>query len=52
MFDSFLKYQSLVQAQFKRLQSTYGFRIVDGNQGTDEITEELRAEIQQVMRGR
>jgi thymidylate kinase len=30
MFDSFLKYQGLVQEQFRRLQSTYGFTIVDG----------------------
>src|SRR6185436_10883573 len=29
MFDSFLKYQALVEKQFKRIQSTYGFTIVD-----------------------
>ena len=52
MFDSFLKYQALVQAQFKRLQSTYRFRIVDGNQSAEDINAELREEIEQVMRGR
>jgi len=31
MFDSFLQYQSEVQKVFMRLQSTYGFTVVDGN---------------------
>lgn len=50
MFDSFLRYQTLLQAQFKRLQATYGFRIVDGNQPPDGIHAELIEEIEQVMR--
>jgi dTMP kinase len=50
MFDSFLKYQALVQAQFKRLQSTYGFRIVDANQSPEGIEAELKEEIEEVMR--
>src|SRR5262245_3756389 len=31
VFDSFLKYQALMAQQFKRLQSTYGFHIIDGH---------------------
>jgi dTMP kinase len=49
MFDSFLQYQSQVQQQFKRLQSTYGFTIVEGNRSIDEITAELRKKIESVM---
>jgi dTMP kinase len=52
LFDSFMKYQSLMMQQFQRLQSTYGFRIVDANQSVDGIHDELRTEIEAVMRGR
>src|ERR1700720_3488452 len=31
MFDSFLKYQALMAGEFKRLQATYGFSIIDGD---------------------
>jgi dTMP kinase len=49
MFDSFLKYQSLMIEQFQRLQKTYGFRIIDGNQSVDGIYAELRNDIEEVM---
>jgi dTMP kinase len=51
MFDSFVKYQSLMIAQFQRLQKTYGFRIIDGNQSVEGIHEELRQDIDEVMKG-
>jgi dTMP kinase len=51
MFDSFLKYQSLMIEQFQRLQKSYGFRIIDGNQSVDGIYEELRKDIEEVMKG-
>jgi dTMP kinase len=49
MFDSFLKYQALVEQRFKRLQASYGFSIVDAHQSVDEINEELRIKIQLVL---
>lgn len=52
MFDSFIKYQSLVEAQFKRLQKHYGFTIVDGNRPAHDITEELRRKTASVLAGR
>ena len=52
MFDSFLRYQALVAQQFKRLQSTYGFAIVDGHQSVDDITLELRQKIESVLHNR
>lgn len=51
MFDSFLKYQSLMMRQFQKLQSTYGFHMLDGNQSVDDLHEELRAKIDKVMKG-
>ncbi|MEO6033760.1 MAG: dTMP kinase [Verrucomicrobiota bacterium] len=52
MFDSFLQYQSLVAKQFLRLQSTYGFSIVDAQRSVDQITLELRKKISAVMAGK
>ncbi|MGV3771690.1 MAG: dTMP kinase [Verrucomicrobiales bacterium] len=51
MFDSFLKYQGLVAQQFRRLQASFGFRIIDGNQPADAISAEMKEEIEQVMIG-
>jgi dTMP kinase len=51
MFDSFLKYQALMAAEFKRLQATYKFRIVDADQSVDGIHEELRQDVDEVMKG-
>lgn len=49
MFDSFIQYQALMEKQFKRLQSTYGFTIVDASRSADEINEELQKKIEAVM---
>lgn len=49
MFDSFLKYQSLVAARFKELQSSYGFTIVDGNRSPDEVHFQLQEGIERLL---
>ena len=49
MFDCFLKYQSLVEQQFKRIQSTYGFTIVDGHRSVEAINAELQKKIESVL---
>ena len=51
MFDSFLKYQALVQEQFRRLQSSYGFTIVDGERFVDEVNLELQQKIESILAG-
>src|SRR5436190_4411311 len=51
MFDSFLKYQTLVEEQFKRLQSIYGFTIIDGHRAVDAIYSELQQRIEAVLAG-
>jgi dTMP kinase len=52
MFDCFLKYQGLMAQQFKRLQTVYGFSIVDGNRAPDLINAELRRKIEGVLTGK
>jgi len=51
MFDSFLQYQSRMAAQFQRLQTSYGFRMIDANSSIDEVYNELRRDIDEVMKG-
>ena len=51
MFDSFLKYQTMVEDQFKRLQVPYGFTIVDGHRTIDTIFAELQTRIESVLAG-
>lgn len=50
MFDSFMRYQGLVVEQFKRIQATYGFTIVNADRGADDITSELRTKIETMIR--
>jgi dTMP kinase len=52
MFDSFIKYQALVEEQFKRLQASYGFTIVDAHRSIDEINFELRRQIEALLEGK
>lgn len=52
MFDSFLKYQSLMAREFQRLQATYGFNIVDGDRSPEEINLELQQKIEAVLKGK
>jgi len=51
IFDSFLIYQRKMLEQFKRLQKTYGFTMVDGHNSVDDINTELRNQIEQVLLG-
>ncbi len=46
MFDSFVKYQTLMQAQFKRLQERYGFEVVNGNRTVRSVSNDLRARLE------
>ncbi|MBL9167347.1 MAG: dTMP kinase [Verrucomicrobiales bacterium] len=51
MFDSFLKYQALVEREFRRLHKIYGFTIVDGNRSADDINADLRKKTEEVLAG-
>ena len=45
MFESFIKYQRLVQREFARMQETYGFQVVDGNRSQRAVLYELKRAI-------
>lgn len=49
MFDSFVKYQTLMQAEFKRLQERYGFEVVNGNRSVRGVANDLRARIERAL---
>ena len=42
MFESFLKYQRLMQAEFRRMQVRYGFEVINGNRSKKAVAEELK----------
>lgn len=52
MFDSFIKYQSLMQAQFKKLRDRYGFEVVNGNRTVRSVAADLRARLEARLGGR
>jgi dTMP kinase len=49
IFDSFIQYQKLMYEQFQRMQTTYGFRIIDGHRSVDEIYAQLQQQIEAVL---
>lgn len=51
MFDSFLKYQGLMAQEFRRLQTAFGFDMVDGHKSVEEINAELRRKTDAVLAG-
>ena len=51
IFDSFLKYQAMMAQQFKRLQATYGFHIIDAHRPVELINVELRKKIGAILAG-
>ena len=49
MFDSFIRYQALMARQFHRLQTAYGFHIIEGDRPPDEISAELQLQTEAVL---
>jgi dTMP kinase len=49
VFDSFLQYQTAMQAAFRQLQKSYGFTIVDANRSVEAVAHELRKKISAVL---
>ena len=45
MFDSFLKYQRMLQAEFQRMQEEYRFEVINANQRIQTIQRDLRRKI-------
>ncbi|MDQ3621412.1 MAG: thymidylate kinase [Verrucomicrobiota bacterium] len=42
MFDSFISYQRLIQAQFQQMQKEFGFEVINANQRMETTQRELR----------
>ena len=49
MFESFVRYQRLIQAEYSRMQQEYDFEVINGNRLPRTIANELRAKVQQVL---
>ena len=49
LFDSFLKYQALMAQEFKRMQRTYNFHILNGHRSVEDINAELRKKTDAVL---
>jgi dTMP kinase len=49
MFTSFMIFQRRMQAEFRRMQSAYGFEIVNGNRAADAIAQDLRHMVSRVL---
>jgi len=49
LFDSFLKYQGRMRDTFRRLQGSYGFDIISGQQEPDVVSEELKTRIEAAL---
>ncbi len=49
MFDSFIRYQRLIQAEFMRMHAIYGFNIVDANRSARRVSLELQAKIENLL---
>jgi len=49
MFDSFIRYQALMARQFHRLQTAYGFHIIEGDRPADDISSELQRKTEAVL---
>jgi dTMP kinase len=49
MFESFMKYQRLIQSEYRRMQEEYGFEVLNGNRSPRAIANELRAKVQSVL---
>jgi dTMP kinase len=51
MFDSFLKYQTMVVDKFRHLQTIFKFTIVNGDRPPDVINRELQRKIESIVAG-
>lgn len=49
IFDSFLKYQMLLQLQFTRLQLQYGFEVINGNRSVRAVAADLRRRLEPIV---
>lgn len=49
MFESFKKYQRLIQAEFAKMQERYDFEVINGNRSAMAIAKELQEKVLSVL---
>jgi dTMP kinase len=49
MLESFLKYQRLIQQEFRRMQELYSFEVINGNRSAKAVSNELKRKILTVL---
>ncbi|KAF0221163.1 MAG: thymidylate [Geobacteraceae bacterium] len=49
IFESFMRYQKLIQKEFNRMHQEYGFHVVNGNRSIRAVAMELTAKIEAVL---
>jgi len=49
IFDSFMRYQRLIQREFQQMQKEYGFSVVNGNRLIKSIANEIRAKAEGLL---
>ncbi len=49
MFESFKKYQQLIQAEFAKIQDRYDFEVINGNRSANAIGRELQDKVLAVL---
>ena len=49
MFESFIKYQRLIEREFSRMQKQYEFEVIDGNRPIRAISADLEKRIETVL---
>jgi dTMP kinase len=49
MYESFVRYQKWLLAEFDKMVETYGFEIIDASGSVEEVFESLRDRVEQVV---
>jgi dTMP kinase len=50
-FDSFIRYQRLIQKEFSLMQAEYGFSTVNGNLSVSTVAREIGTRVMAVLEG-
>ena len=52
LYESFVRYQRWLLAEFDKMVEVYGFQIVDASGSIEEVFEDLHQRIARVLNGR
>jgi dTMP kinase len=49
IFDSFMRYQKLIQKEFNLMQREYGFHVVNGNRSFRSVSREITTKVEGML---